>query len=110
MTRTRHGLRLAAVRASDVLVEPVTWLWPGRLACGKLNFIAGDPDTGKTFLTLDIASRATKGDVWPDDPNPYAPAAGRCHRECRRRSGRHTRAAIAGDGSRPFACASCRTR
>lgn len=54
------------VRLSDVKPEPVAWLWPGRFALGKLTLIAGDPGLGKSFLTLDMASRVSTGAGWPD--------------------------------------------
>ena len=56
------------VRLSDVKPEPVRWLWPGRIAAGKLTLIAGDPGLGKSFLTLDIAARVSTGAGWPDAP------------------------------------------
>lgn len=55
-------------RVSDVLPEPVQWLWPGRFALGKLTILAGDPGLGKSFLTLDIAARVSRGAGWPDAP------------------------------------------
>jgi hypothetical protein len=54
------------VRLSDVKPEPVAWLWPGRIALGKLTLIAGDPGLGKSFLTLDMAARVSRGWAWPD--------------------------------------------
>lgn len=51
---------------SDVIPERVTWLWPGRLPAGKLVVIDGDPSTGKSTLTLDLAARLSTGDGWPD--------------------------------------------
>ena len=54
------------VRMADVRAERVSWLWPGRIALGKLTLIAGDPGLGKSFLTLDIASRVSTGAGWPD--------------------------------------------
>lgn len=54
------------VRLSDVKPEPVAWLWPGRIALGKLTLIAGDPGSGKSFLTLDMAARVSRGWAWPD--------------------------------------------
>ena len=54
------------VRLADVKPEPVAWLWPGRIALGKLTLIAGDPGLGKSFLTLDMASRVSTGAGWPD--------------------------------------------
>lgn len=56
------------VRLSDVIPESVSWLWPGRIALGKLTVIAGDPGLGKSFLTLDIAARVSRGSEWPDAP------------------------------------------
>jgi hypothetical protein len=56
------------VRLSDVKPEPVAWLWPGRIALGKLTLIAGDPGLGKSFLTLDMAARVSRGWAWPDAP------------------------------------------
>ena len=56
------------VRLADVKPEPVSWLWPGRIALGKLTLIAGDPGLGKSFLTLDMAARVSTGAAWPDAP------------------------------------------
>ncbi|QDT17097.1 AAA family ATPase [Alienimonas californiensis] len=50
----------------DVPRRPVRWLWPDRLAVGKLNLLAGEPDRGKSFLTCDLAARVTRGLPWPD--------------------------------------------
>ena len=57
------------VRMSEVKSELVEWLWPGRIALGKLTLIAGDPGLGKSFLTLDIAARVSSASSWPDSPN-----------------------------------------
>ena len=56
------------VRVADVQPEPVRWLWPDRIALGKLTLLAGDPGLGKSFCTLDIAARLTTGCGWPDAP------------------------------------------
>jgi putative DNA primase/helicase len=63
------------VRLSEVEPKPVSWLWPGRFALGKLALIAGDPGLGKSFLSLDIAARVSCGTVWPDGRKPQ-PAGG----------------------------------
>jgi len=49
-------------------VEPVEmkWLWPGKVPSGKLTLFAGDPGLGKSFVTIDMASRVSRGIVWPD--------------------------------------------
>jgi hypothetical protein len=41
-------------------------VWPQRVAFGKLTLFMGDPGVGKTFLTLDIAARVTRGSALPD--------------------------------------------
>jgi AAA domain/Bifunctional DNA primase/polymerase, N-terminal len=56
------------INLSTVTPEPVRWLWPGRIALGKLTILCGEPGLGKSFTTLDIASRVTRGTPWPDDP------------------------------------------
>jgi len=53
-------------RLADVEPEQVRWLWPDRIPLGKLTLFAGDPGLGKSFVSLDIASRATVGGTWPD--------------------------------------------
>ncbi len=62
--RRTSGLEL--VRAADVTPQPVSWLWPGRLARGKQTFIAGDPGMGKSQITIDVAARLSAGAKWPD--------------------------------------------
>jgi hypothetical protein len=54
------------VRVADVESKPIEWVWPGRIAVGKLSLVMGDPGLGKSLTTLDIASRVTRGDSWPD--------------------------------------------
>ncbi len=54
------------VRAADSSPEPVSWLWPSRLARGKLTMVAGDPSMGKSQITLDVAARLSSGAAWPD--------------------------------------------
>src|SRR6266542_294107 len=53
-------------RLSDVVPQPVEWLWPQRFAVGKLSLIFGDPGKGKSFITLDMAARVSTGANWPD--------------------------------------------
>jgi len=61
------------VRMSDVEPQDVEWLWPGRIAVGKLTLLAGDPGLGKSFVSLDIASRVSLGSPWPDSRGHFAP-------------------------------------
>ena len=47
--------------------EPIRWLWPQRIARGKLTVIAGDPKVGKSLITADLTARITAGAAWPDN-------------------------------------------
>jgi hypothetical protein len=53
--------------ASEVELERVEWLWPGRLALGKHTCIAGEPGTGKSQLATFIAAQVSVGGAWPCD-------------------------------------------
>jgi len=64
------------VRLSDVRPETVRWLWPGRIALGKLTLLCGDPGLGKSFVTLDLAARVSSGKCWPDLPLVPNPVGG----------------------------------
>ncbi len=59
---------------ADVPAERVAWLWPGRLPLGKLVVLDGDPSTGKSTLTLDLAARVSTGTRWPDGAPGTTPA------------------------------------
>ena len=65
--RAREPSRLVVRCASEIELEHVEWLWPGRLALGKHTCIAGDPGTGKSQLSTAIAATVTIGGVWPCD-------------------------------------------
>ena len=66
--------RPVLVCLADVHVEAVSWLWPGRLAAGKLALLVGDPGLGKSWITLDIAARVSSGRSWPDGAPALPPA------------------------------------
>ena len=53
-------------RVSEIERRDLQWLWPGRIPVGKLALFAGDPGLGKSFVTLDITARVTRGMKWPD--------------------------------------------
>jgi hypothetical protein len=64
--RATIGVRPVLIRLEDVRPEPVTWLWPGRLAAGKIALLVGDPGLGKSWITLDLAARISAGRAMPD--------------------------------------------
>lgn len=57
---------LGLVCLGDVQPAPVEWLWPSRLARGKLTILAGHPGLGKSYVACDIAARTSVGGTWPD--------------------------------------------
>jgi hypothetical protein len=52
----------------DCQPQPREWLWPGRVAAGKLTLIDGDPSQGKSLLTLDLVARLSTARPLPDGP------------------------------------------
>ena len=65
--KPRRGDQLVIRRASDIEPQPVKWLWPGRIAIGKVTIIAGEPGLGKSQLTCSVAAAVTSGGAWPCD-------------------------------------------
>src|SRR5262249_11736571 len=59
------GPKLICRCAADIELEPLDWLWCGRLARGKHTCIAGEPGTGKSQLSIFIAATITRGGEWP---------------------------------------------
>lgn len=65
---------VVSARLRDVAPVDVRWLWPDRIPFGKLTLLVGDPSVGKSFLSLDIATRLSTGVGWPDRRcEPIAP-------------------------------------
>src|SRR5262245_54802866 len=51
---------------SDVRPTALDWLWPRYLARGKLALLDGDPEMGKSLVTLDLIARLSRGGPMPD--------------------------------------------
>jgi archaellum biogenesis ATPase FlaH len=51
---------------AEVKSEKVRWLWKGRIPYGKLTIVDGDPGTGKSAMTTDLAARVSAGRNFPD--------------------------------------------
>jgi hypothetical protein len=61
---------LESVRADQVAMEAVEWLWLNRFAIGKLGLIVGLPDEGKGLALSNIAATVTRGGPWPMNEGP----------------------------------------
>ena len=58
--------------------EALPWLWEPYLAFGAVSVLDGDPGTGKSLLTVDLAARIGTGRPMPDGtPAPGHPVHGR---------------------------------
>jgi hypothetical protein len=51
---------------ADIEPQEVAWLWRERIPLGRLTVLAGRPGVGKSFVTIDFASRVSTGMAWPD--------------------------------------------
>jgi len=63
--KLQHELQ-ASVKASQFTPKPIKWLWPGKIPSKKITILVGQPDTGKSFLTCELAARISNGTNWPD--------------------------------------------
>ena len=61
-----HARDVNLIRASEVIPEPITWLWADWLAAGKVHIFGGAPGTGKTTIAMALAAAVTTGGRWPD--------------------------------------------
>jgi len=58
---------LISRRGDEITPLPIDWLWPGRIARGKITVVAGHPGTGKSQVTSAIVATVTRGGRWPVD-------------------------------------------
>ena len=47
--------------------KAVDWVWPERIALGKLTLIVGDPGLGKSLIGLALLTHVSRGTPWPVD-------------------------------------------
>jgi hypothetical protein len=59
------GRHLISHRASDIQPERLQWVWPGRIARGKVALLGGPPGLGKSQVTASIAAIVSSGGAWP---------------------------------------------
>src|SRR5262245_18222838 len=61
-------------RLCDLVERAGVWLWPNRLALGKLAILDAVPGLGKSLVVLDLCARITSGLPMPDAQVGSAPA------------------------------------
>jgi putative DNA primase/helicase len=54
------------LNGADLKPTPVSWLWRGWLALGKMHILAGAPGQGKTTIAIACGATVTIGGKWPD--------------------------------------------
>jgi hypothetical protein len=55
---------------NDLEMKPVVWMWEERIACAKLNVLAGDAGLGKSQTTANFAAIVSTGGYFPDSDTP----------------------------------------
>jgi hypothetical protein len=58
---TLAGQSAKVTRMSEFVNEKVYWLWDNRIPFGQSTTIAGDPDKGKSLISLYVAACLTRG-------------------------------------------------
>lgn len=64
------------MKLADVQPEEVSWLWRPYIPLGKVSLLEGDPECGKSYLSLLLAAYVTTGRGLPDygtSPTPDGP-------------------------------------
>lgn len=59
------GGRKRTMKADQVTVEAVDWLWPTYIPNSMVSLITGDPEAGKGWVTMAIAAAITTGTPLP---------------------------------------------
>lgn len=60
----KHGVVL--LKASELKPKKINWIWDGWVADGKFHLLGGVAGTGKTTISLALASSITNGGRFPD--------------------------------------------
>lgn len=63
----RAGSGIVIRCMADIEAKPIRWLWPGKIARGKVSMLAGNPGLGKSQVTASMAAIITTGGQWPVD-------------------------------------------
>ena len=71
---TAEERHLELIRASEVTVEKIDWLWRSRFAKGAVTLAEGGPEKGKSTILADLAARISCGHSFPGDTETREPA------------------------------------
>ena len=52
-------------KMSEIEPQPINWLWEDYIAKGTFTLITGEPDLGKSQMTLSMTAIVTTGGNWP---------------------------------------------
>ena len=52
-------------KMSEIEPQPINWLWEDYIAKGTFTLITGEPDLGKSQITLSMTAIVTTGGIWP---------------------------------------------
>ena len=52
-------------KMSEIESQPINWLWEDYIAKGTFTLITGEPDLGKSQITLSMTAIVTTGGNWP---------------------------------------------
>lgn len=55
------------VTYAEIEAQPLDWLWQDYIPLGAITLIDGNPDLGKSFFTVDLAARVSRGRGMPSD-------------------------------------------
>src|SRR5262245_60525366 len=64
---------LQLIRFSEIARQSINWVWPGYIPGGKLTMLDGDPDYGKSLISIDMAARLSRGRPLADGTGGGAP-------------------------------------
>lgn len=61
------GRQVDLIRAADVQVMKLEWLWYARFALGAITLVEGGPEKGKSTILVDLAARVSRGHSFPGE-------------------------------------------
>jgi len=72
LAKMADGSTLTVTRMSEFEKKKIVWFWPGRIPAASMSTLAGEPDVGKSLVTLYAAACVTRGLPFhgTDEPTP----------------------------------------